>query len=273
MFGKIGLVAVVCFVCIAAEAPLRNNHFRSQRLRQASPSQHFARQQAGGPYAPTGSQPNVPFNLPNPSINTRYGPPPAPSSHYGPPSNNGDSNVSIESDLTSNETTDNPDSENVAGSGQSGRFQSGRFEKLRKAPGGSHGKQRQQKFQRLQSQPSLLSQAQFLQPVQVQAPAFHHHQVQQPFLTSVGQPLLPQAELLQRLELQPIQQEGSYFIQLPSGTIQRVNYVAQPSHVDSSVSARLQFRPIVEAQATAVAEQPQIYVNTLVQAYTNAANQ
>lgn len=110
---------------------------------------------------------------------------------------------------------------------------------------------------------------QLLQPLQVQAPVFQRLELQQPLLSPVAQPLLPQNELLQRLELQPVQQEGTYFIQLPSGTIQRVNYVAQPSLVDNSVSARLQFRPVVGAQATTVAEQPQIYVNTLVQAYTN----
>lgn len=253
MFGKIGLIAIVCVVCISAEAPLRNNHFRGQRLRQSS--SHFARQQAAaGPYAPAGTQPNVPFNLPTPNVNTNYGAPPA------PPSDN-------ESTLTSNETTDNPDSENVAGA-QSGRLQ--RFEKLRQAPRGQGN--RQQKFQRFQQlQPSLVSQAQLL-PLQVQAPVFQRLQVQQPLLTPVAQPLLPQTELLQRLELQPIQQAGSYFIQLPSGTIQRINYVAQPNLVDNSVAARLQFRPVVEAQATTVAEQPQIYVNTLVQAYTNANN-
>lgn len=255
MLGKISLIAVMCIVGIVAEAPLRNNHFRGQRLRQ-QPS-HFARQQAAGPYAPAGTQPNVPFNLPNPNVNTEYGAPPAPPSQYGPPST--DDGVSVESGPTSNETTDNPDSENVAGA-QSGRLN--RFEKLRQAP--RVKAQRQQKFQRLQAQQSLLPPAQLLQPLQVQAPVFQRLQVQQP--------LLPQNELLQRLELQPVQQEGSYFIQLPSGSIQRVNYLAQPSFVDNSVSARLQFRPLVEAQATTVAEQPQIYVNTLVQAYTNANN-
>lgn len=270
MFAKIGLIAVVCFVCITAEAPFRpNNQFRGQRLRQ-QPS-HFARQQAAGPYAPAGTKPNVPFNLPSPAVNTEYGAPPtkpAPPSQYGPPPSE-DGNVSAESGPTSNETTDNPDSENVAGA-QSGRLN--RLEKLRQSPSGQ-GK-RQQKFQRLQAQPSLLPQTQFIQPLQVQAPVFQRLQLQQPaLLAPSAQPLLPQTELLQRLELQPIQQEGSYFIQLPSGTIQRVNYVTQPNFVDNSVSARLQFRPVVEAQATTVAEQPQIYVNTLVQAYTNGNNQ
>lgn len=253
MLGKISLIAVVCIVGIVAEAPLRSNHFRGQRLRQ-QPS-HFARQQAAGPYAQAGTQPNVPFNLPTPNVDTEYGAPAAPSSQYGPPT----STDGIESGPTSNETTDNPDSENVAGA-PSGRLH--RFEKLRQAPRGQA--QRQQKFQRLQAQQSLRPQAQLLQPLQVQAPVLQRLQVQQP--------LLPQTELLQRLELQPVQQEGSYFIQLPSGSIQRVNYLAQPSFVDNSVSARLQFRPLVEAQATTAAEQPQIYVNTLVQAYTNANN-
>lgn len=262
MFGKFGIIAVVCFACAAAEAPLRNNHFRGQRLRQQP--QHFARQQADGPYAPAGTQPSVPFNLPSPSVNTKYGAPPVPPTQYGSPAGNGNG---VEAGPTSNETTDNPDSENVAGA-PSGRLN--RFEKLRQAPNGQG--RRQQKFQRLQAPQPLVSQAQLLQPLQVQAPVFQPLQVQQPLLTPLAQPLLPQTNLFQRLELQPIQQEGSYFIQLPSGTIERVNYVTQPSLVDNSVSARLQFRPIAEAQATSVAENPQIYVNTLVQAYTNANN-
>lgn len=259
MFGKIGLIAVVCFACAVAEAPLRNNHFRGQRFRQQP--QHFARQQAGGPYSPAGAQPSVPFNLPSPSVNTKYGAPPVPPTQYGPPpAGNGNG---AEAGPTSNETTDNPDSENVAGA-QSGRLN--RFEKLLQAPNGQG--RRQQKFQRLQAPQPLVPQAHLLQPLQVQAPVFQRLQVQQPLLAPLAQPLLPQADLFQRLELQPIQQEGSYFIQLPSGTIQRVNYVTQPSLVDNSVSARLQFRPIAEAQATSVAENPQIYVNTLVQAYS-----
>lgn len=62
-------------------------------------------------------------------------------------------------------------------------------------------------------------------------------------------------------------QEGSYFIQLPNGEIQRVDYLTQPSLVDNSVFAKLQFRPVAEVQTT-VAE-PQLFVNTLVQSHVS----
>lgn len=71
--------------------------------------------------------------------------------------------------------------------------------------------------------------------------------------------------------LQAVQPEGSYFIQLPNGAIQQVTYVAQPSPFDQSVSARLQFRPVAQAQAMAVAD-PQVFVNTLVQTYSARNN-
>lgn len=63
-----------------------------------------------------------------------------------------------------------------------------------------------------------------------------------------------------------IQQAGSYYVQLPNGNIQRVTYLAQPDHVDNSVFAQLQFRPVAQAQA--VVTEPEVYVNTVVQAYT-----
>lgn len=63
-----------------------------------------------------------------------------------------------------------------------------------------------------------------------------------------------------------IQQAGSYYVQLPNGNIQRVTYLAQPDHVDNSVFAQLQYRPVAQAQA--VVTEPEVYVNTVVQSYT-----
>lgn len=71
-----------------------------------------------------------------------------------------------------------------------------------------------------------------------------------------------------QFQLAPIQQEGSYFIQLPNGVIQRVNYLAQPSLVDNTLAARLQFRPVATVQASY--NEPQVLVNTLVNSYTSA---
>lgn len=44
-------------------------------------------------------------------------------------------------------------------------------------------------------------------------------------------------------QLQPLEQ-GSYFIQLPNGQIQRVTYESASDPVDHSVSAQLQFQPV-----------------------------
>lgn len=70
------------------------------------------------------------------------------------------------------------------------------------------------------------------------------------------------------LQYAQVQQAGSYYIQLPSGDIQRVTYLTQPDHVDNAVLAQLQYRPV--AQAPAVVAEPEVYVNTVLQAYTAA---
>lgn len=89
------------------------------------------------------------------------------------------------------------------------------------------------------------------------------------------------------LQYAQIQQTGSYYVQLPNGNIQRVNYVAQPDHVDNGAFAQLQFRPVAQAQAVVaepdvfaqlqyrpvaqaqtVFNEPEVYVNTVVQSYT-----
>lgn len=81
----------------------------------------------------------------------------------------------------------------------------------------------------------------------------------QPVGSVAAGPVLPYAQ---------IQQAGSYYVQLPSGDIQRVAYVTQPDPVDNAVLAQLQFRPVARAQA--VVTEPEVYVNTVVQAYTAA---
>lgn len=257
MFGKIAIIGALCVLCVSSEAPF-NSRYRFQRFRQ-QPT--FQRQEAA-PYPAAGLQPEVPFNLPSEgNIDPAYGPPPpatpgpaygappVPTNQYGAPPRSND-----EGELTSNEALDNPDSETIANPAAPSRFT--KFEKLRQAP--RNNGRNQQKFQRLELQEQ---QQQQLQPQQL--PAL------QPLPSQSLVPLQPQAQLFQRLEVAPIQQAGSYFIQLPNGSIQRVTYLAQPSVVDNSVSARLQFRPIAEAQATSTVADPQIYVNTLVQAYTN----
>lgn len=109
--------------------------------------------------------------------------------------------------------------------------------------------------------------------LQQQVQQFPSQQVVTPFVaTAPIQPVVAAAPVqsvvapVQYAALQ--QQEGSYFIQLPSGSIQRVNYLTQPSVVDNSVLAKLQFRPVGELQTT-VAE-PQLYVNTVVQSHVSA---
>lgn len=100
---------------------------------------------------------------------------------------------------------------------------------------------------------------------------------------------LPQRQVIAAPQLQfaQIQQTGSYFVQLPNGSIQRVTYLAQPDHVDNAVLAQLQFRPVAQpqtvatepelfaqlqfrpvAQAQTVVAEPDVYVNTVVQSYT-----
>lgn len=179
----------------------------------------------------------APYPAANNQPAASYGPPttaePAPSygppaTSYGPPAGH-----PVDPEPTSNEAIDNPDSEVVPGAAPS-RLTS---QKLTLP-----SKNGAQKFsQRLELQQ------------QVHLPNQQRQQVQPVQLT----PLLA-----------PIQQEGSYFIQLPNGVIQRVSYVAQPSLVDNTLAARLQFRPVATAQTSY--NEPQVYVNTLVNSYTSA---
>lgn len=55
--------------------------------------------------------------------------------------------------------------------------------------------------------------------------------------------------------LQPLEQ-GSYFIQLPNGSIQRVTYQSAADPVDNSVSAKLQFQPVATLAPQLPALQP-----------------
>lgn len=158
-----------------------------------------------------------------------YGAPTTPAPQYGPPPSNEDAEIPSES-------VNNQDSELV--SGQPSRLQ-------------SLPQKKQQKFsQRLELQ----------QQVQ-------QYPQQQQFITPVVSPF-QQVVAAAPAQLAAIQQDGSYFIQLPNGSIQRVNYVTQPNLVDNSVLAKLQFRPVAAVQAT-VAE-PQLYVNTVVQSHVNS---
>lgn len=59
-------------------------------------------------------------------------------------------------------------------------------------------------------------------------------------------------------QLQPLE-EGSYFIQLPNGSIQRVTYESASDPVDHSVSAKLQFQPIASLAPQAPVFQPVIF--------------
>lgn len=158
---------------------------------------------------------------------------PAPT--YGPPAASYGPPVAHPADPepTSNEAIDNPDSEVV--------------------PGAEPSRLTAQKL----TLPSKNNAQKFSQRLELQ---------QQVHLPS------PQVQQVQQVRLaplvSPIQQEGSYFIQLPNGVIQRVNYLTQPSLVDNSLAARLQFRPVATVQASY--NEPQVLVNTLVNSYTSA---
>lgn len=223
MISKIVIIAVLFVVYTLAEAPIDRNRF--QRFRQAQPRQFFARQEEAPYPASQGGEPAAEYGPPKPT----YGPPPpttTPSPEYGSPAAPG-------ADV---EPGDNSDTEVVA---QPSRFS--QFGEKLTAP----SKKSPQKFsQRLELQ----------QQVQ-QFP--NQRVVTTPFVAPVQQFVAP----VQYAALQ--QADGSYFIQLPSGSIQRVNYLAQPSLVDNSGLAKLQFRPIAEVQSTVT--DPQFYVNTLVQ--------
>lgn len=229
MIGKVLLIAVLCVSYVLAEAPINRYRIRPQRLRQIPSRQFLARQEA--PYPAANNQPA-----------TLYGPPTTsePASSYGPPAASYGPPVAEPADPepTSNEAIDNPDSEVLPGA-QPSRLSS---QKLTLP-----SKNNAQKFsQRLELQ----------QQVHLPSP-----QVQQV-------PQVQPVRLAPQFQLAPIQQEGSYFIQLPNGVIQRVNYLTQPSLVDNTLAARLQFRPVATAQASY--NEPQVLVNTLVNSYTSA---
>lgn len=59
-------------------------------------------------------------------------------------------------------------------------------------------------------------------------------------------------------QLQPLE-EGSYFIQLPNGAIQRVTYESAADPVDYSVSAKLQFQPIANVEPQLPVFQPVVF--------------
>lgn len=255
MFSNFKLISVLVFCFIYKcncdpEAPLRFQRFRQP--------QFFARQQAA-PYAPAGSQPNVPFDLPSESRtpNTQYGAPPPPppppppsleplpSTAYGVPSTSYGVPIGATSqllgtrdtELSSNEAVD-PDAEILTDAAPA-RLRS---QKLRKQPA------RQQQFQRLRAQ----------------SPQQQHHQLQL-------QQLRQQQQFREFQQLQQLQQQqqGSYFIQLPNGSIQRVAYSTLSDPQDNTVSAQLKFRPVALAATEAQVLQPQpLFVNTFVSSYT-----
>lgn len=232
MIGKLVIVAVLCVSCVLAEAPINRYRYRQQRLRQLPQRQFFARQEAPYPPAASSGEPQPEYGPP-PS----YGPPTTePAPQYGPPPpSNGDT------ELTNNETTDNPESEAL--------------------PGAAGQPSRLTKFQKF-TLPSKANPQKFSQRLELQQQV---HLPNQPQFQQVQ----PQFQQVQLAPLSaPIQQEGSYFVQLPNGIIQRVNYITQPNLVDNTLAARLQFRPVAVAQTTV--NEPQVYVNTLVNSYATA---
>lgn len=58
--------------------------------------------------------------------------------------------------------------------------------------------------------------------------------------------------------LQPLE-EGSYFIQLPNGSIQRVTYQSAADPADNSVSAKLQFQPVATLAPQLPVLQPVVF--------------
>lgn len=234
------VVLLLCVSYVLAEAPL-SNRYRPQRYRQAPPSRQFARQEAPYPDS-NGGQPAAEYGPPS-SPKPAYGAPSptTPSPQYGAPPAPVD-----EPELVN---PNNPDTEAVP---QPSRLR--QFERLtlptKKSP---------QKFsQRLELQQQVQQFPATLQPPLIAA---------SPFAAPIPAPIQPVfASPYQLAALQ--QPEGSYYIQLPNGAIQRVNYLTQPSFVDDSVLAKLEFRPVAEVQTT-VAE-PQLFVNTLVHSHVSA---
>lgn len=247
MISKFVVIAVLCVTYTLAEAP----RYRSQRFRQAPSRNFFARQEAPYPDAiPQGGEPASAYGPPS-SPRPVYGAPPTPRPVYGSPSGFGDPEITNESI--------NPDSEAL--SAQPSRLT--KFEKLTLPTKKSPQKFSQQKLnpqfsQRLELQQQVQqfpTQQQFVAPVQTVQPI---------------QPISPFQSVFASPYQLPAVQEGSYYIQLPNGAIERVNYFTQPSAVDNSVLAKLQFRPVAEVPVaeiqTTVAE-PQLFVNTLVQSH------
>lgn len=238
-------VLLLCVSCILAEAPLANR-YRSQRYRQASRPISFARQEAG-PY-PDSSGGNTPA--------AAYGPPSTPKPVYGPPS------TTPSSQYGAPPAVSNPDEPELVNPSSTDTeaipvpAQPSRFTQL----GSLHlpSKKIPPKFsQRLELQQHVHQFPTVLQPPLIPAA---------PFPAPLPLPAPIQPVFASPLQLAALQHpEGSYTIELPNGVIQRVNYLTQPSLVDDSVLAKLQFRPVAEVH-TAVAE-PQLYVDTLVHSH------
>lgn len=235
MISKIIIVAVLCVASILAEAPI--NRYRNQRFHQAPPKQFFARQEAPYP-ASSGGEPAAAYGPPKPT----YGPPPTtPAPAYGAPAAAPDAEPAA------------PDTEVVGAPSRFTQFSDKLSLPATKAP---------QKFsQRLE--------------LQQQVKQFPSPPIVTPFVAPVATapvvapaPVIAPAQIVAPAQFGAIQQEGSYFIQLPSGSIQRVNYLTQPSVVDNSVLAQLQFRPVAEVRATV--DEPQLYVNTVVQSQVSS---
>lgn len=247
MIAKILIVAVLCVSYALAEAPrYRNQRFRQAQFRQAPPRQFFARQEAPYPES-SGGEPAAEYGPPKPT--PTYGPPPTtPASSYGPP-------AEAPSDV---EPAQNPDTEVVAAPSRFTQFSDKLALPATKPPQKfSQRLELQQQVKQFPNQQQQQVVTPFVAPVAA-APV----QFATPVVAAPAQFAAP-AQLVAPAQFGAIQQEGSYYIQLPSGSIQRVNYLTQPSVADNAVVAQLQFRPVAEVQATV--NQPELYVNTVVQ--------
>lgn len=247
---KVAIVVLLsCVSYVLSEAPL-SNRYRPQRYRQAPTSSRFllARQEAPYP-ASTGGQPAAEYGPPKP-VYGAPSPTTTPSPQYGAPPAPVDEPELI--------NPSNTDTEAVPG--QPSRLR--QFERLT-AP----NKKGPQKFsQRLELQQQVQQFPATLQPPLIAAPHFH---AAVPLPAAIPAPAPIQPVFASPYQLAALQQpEGSYFIELPNGSIQRVNYLTQPSLVDDSVLAKLEFRPVAEVQAT-VAD-PHLFVNTLVHSHISA---
>lgn len=236
---------LLCVSYVLAEAPL-SQRYRSQRYRQASRPFAFERQEAAPYPASSGGQPSAAYGPPS-SPKPIYGAPPqpttTPSPQYGAPPAPVD-----EPELVNPSTSD---TEAIPGQPSRLRQFGGLNPPTKKNP--SKFSQRLELQQQVQQfpaalQPPLLAAAPFPAPIPVAAPI---------------QPVFASPYQLAALQ----HPEGSYFIQLPNGAIERVNYLTQPSLVDDSVLAKLEFRPVAEVQTTFA--EPQLFVNTLVHSHVS----